>query len=204
LTQGGVGATFPRAEPRSRASRERRFPKVLAISIDDLAFGSLSLYTGGVAVLLLGISAIAAGQSCEITGMPDADNGDSRPIRPFCGATGYPLNRGDRRRRLPSRRQKPALAATKAKIAVKQRAERVRTRTSGSPTWIRTTIHGSKGRCPTIRRSGSMALGTGGGSRLPFKVARTHGLNRDTYRARASVPHGLPIGVIGAIERNLA
>jgi hypothetical protein len=24
----------------------------------------------------------------------------------------------------------------------------------GSPTWIRTTIHGSKGRCPTVRRSG--------------------------------------------------
>ncbi len=26
---------------------------------------------------------------------------------------------------------------------------------SGSPTWIRTTIHGSKGRCPTVRRSGN-------------------------------------------------
>src|SRR5579862_8174780 len=25
---------------------------------------------------------------------------------------------------------------------------------SGSPAWIRTTIHGSKGRCPTIRRPG--------------------------------------------------
>ena len=25
---------------------------------------------------------------------------------------------------------------------------------AGSPTWIRTTIHGSKGRCPTVRRSG--------------------------------------------------
>jgi hypothetical protein len=24
----------------------------------------------------------------------------------------------------------------------------------GSPAWIRTTIHGSKGRCPTIRRPG--------------------------------------------------
>ena len=27
-------------------------------------------------------------------------------------------------------------------------------RKAGSPTWIRTTIHGSKGRCPTVRRSG--------------------------------------------------
>jgi hypothetical protein len=25
---------------------------------------------------------------------------------------------------------------------------------NGSPAWIRTTIHGSKGRCPTIRRPG--------------------------------------------------
>jgi hypothetical protein len=25
----------------------------------------------------------------------------------------------------------------------------------GSPTWIRTTINGSKGRCPTVRRSGN-------------------------------------------------
>ena len=28
---------------------------------------------------------------------------------------------------------------------------------SGSPAWIRTTIHGSKGRCPTIRRPGIAA-----------------------------------------------
>ena len=27
----------------------------------------------------------------------------------------------------------------------------------GSPAWIRTTIHGSKGRCPTIRRPGNKA-----------------------------------------------
>ena len=26
----------------------------------------------------------------------------------------------------------------------------------GSPTWIRTTVHGSKGRCPTVRRSGKI------------------------------------------------
>ena len=26
----------------------------------------------------------------------------------------------------------------------------------GSPKWIRTTVHGVKGRCPTIRRSGSV------------------------------------------------
>lgn len=26
----------------------------------------------------------------------------------------------------------------------------------GSPAWIRTTIHGSKGRCPTVRRPGNM------------------------------------------------
>ena len=26
---------------------------------------------------------------------------------------------------------------------------------AGSPAWIRTTIHGSKGRCPTIRRPGN-------------------------------------------------
>lgn len=31
---------------------------------------------------------------------------------------------------------------------------RVIGKTSGSPAWIRTTIHGSKGRCPTIRRPG--------------------------------------------------
>ena len=29
---------------------------------------------------------------------------------------------------------------------------------SGSPAWIRTTIHGSKGRCPTIRRPGNCEL----------------------------------------------
>src|SRR5690349_7733123 len=28
----------------------------------------------------------------------------------------------------------------------------------GSPAWIRTTIHGSKGRCPTIRRPGNVSL----------------------------------------------
>jgi len=27
----------------------------------------------------------------------------------------------------------------------------------GSPAWIRTTIHGSKGRCPTIRRPGKLS-----------------------------------------------
>src|ERR1035438_10461320 len=27
----------------------------------------------------------------------------------------------------------------------------------GSPAWIRTTIHGSKGRCPTIRRPGKIS-----------------------------------------------
>ena len=31
----------------------------------------------------------------------------------------------------------------------------VRERKVGSPAWIRTTIHGSKGRCPTIRRPGN-------------------------------------------------
>ena len=34
-------------------------------------------------------------------------------------------------------------------------------RSIGSPAWIRTTIHGSKGRCPTIRRPGNS------GGRLP-------------------------------------
>jgi hypothetical protein len=29
----------------------------------------------------------------------------------------------------------------------------------GSPAWIRTTIHGSKGRCPTIRRPGTVQEG---------------------------------------------
>ena len=29
----------------------------------------------------------------------------------------------------------------------------------GSPAWIRTTIHGSKGRCPTIRRPGNSKEG---------------------------------------------
>ncbi len=29
------------------------------------------------------------------------------------------------------------------------------TKRCGSPTWIRTTINGSKGRCPTVRRSGN-------------------------------------------------
>jgi hypothetical protein len=33
------------------------------------------------------------------------------------------------------------------------------TKTSGSPAWIRTTIHGSKGRCPTIRRPGILRAG---------------------------------------------
>jgi hypothetical protein len=31
---------------------------------------------------------------------------------------------------------------------------------AGSPTWIRTTIHGSKGRCPTVRRSGKRKITT--------------------------------------------
>ncbi len=30
---------------------------------------------------------------------------------------------------------------------------------NGSPTWIRTTINGSKGRCPTVRRSGNGRAG---------------------------------------------
>src|SRR5260370_12148459 len=30
--------------------------------------------------------------------------------------------------------------------------ETFRTGMAGSPAWIRTTIHGSKGRCPTVRR----------------------------------------------------
>ena len=34
---------------------------------------------------------------------------------------------------------------------------RINTKMSGSPAWIRTTIHGSKGRCPTIRRPGKIA-----------------------------------------------
>ena len=29
-------------------------------------------------------------------------------------------------------------------------------RMCGSPAWIRTTIHGSKGRCPTVRRPGKI------------------------------------------------
>src|SRR4051794_21884648 len=29
---------------------------------------------------------------------------------------------------------------------------------TGSPAWIRTTIHGSKGRCPTIRRPGNGSI----------------------------------------------
>src|ERR1017187_3760287 len=33
-------------------------------------------------------------------------------------------------------------------------------RVFGSPAWIRTTIHGSKGRCPTIRRPGIEAFQT--------------------------------------------
>src|SRR5580704_19065445 len=36
----------------------------------------------------------------------------------------------------------------------------------GSPAWIRTTIHGSKGRCPTIRRPGNSE-----GGALRFSVA---------------------------------
>src|SRR5579864_2334609 len=36
----------------------------------------------------------------------------------------------------------------------------------GSPAWIRTTIHGSKGRCPTIRRPGNSEEGA-----LRFSVA---------------------------------
>ena len=35
-----------------------------------------------------------------------------------------------------------------------KRASKLVAETVGSPAWIRTTIHGSKGRCPTIRRPG--------------------------------------------------
>jgi hypothetical protein len=36
------------------------------------------------------------------------------------------------------------------------RGRQTRRKTIGSPAWIRTTIHGSKGRCPTIRRPGNL------------------------------------------------
>ena len=48
---------------------------------------------------------------------------------------------------------------------------------NGSPAWIRTTIHGSKGRCPTIRRPGN---GLGGNGQNQF--------NMFTYIIRSNVP----------------
>lgn len=44
----------------------------------------------------------------------------------------------------------------------------------GSPTWIRTTIHGSKGRCPTVRRSGKLgAVGPAGTDNTSLPHAAT-------------------------------
>src|SRR5579863_1967414 len=49
----------------------------------------------------------------------------------------------------------------------------------GSPAWIRTTIHGSKGRCPTIRRPGireatriSVAIVGSAALTSPLRVSR--------------------------------
>jgi hypothetical protein len=46
----------------------------------------------------------------------------------------------------------------------------------GSPTWIRTTIHGSKGRCPTIRRSGNSR-----GRSAAFSLAGTEHPNTQAW-----------------------
>ena len=51
----------------------------------------------------------------------------------------------------------------------------------GSPAWIRTTIHGSKGRCPTIRRPGK--------TRDPSSVTvATRGRNADTPKPLGALP----------------
>ncbi len=64
----------------------------------------------------------------------------------------------------------------------------------GSPTWIRTTINGSKGRCPTIRRSGSKAIAA-----LPlFSLASKF----DLSVRRGSFLRS-PVGVRRTVERRL-
>jgi hypothetical protein len=92
----------------------------------------------------------------------------------------------------------------------------------GSPTWIRTTINGSKGRCPTVRRSGisyKASLSTRNSSALPVRVesAVQRGFIgsafdiEDTGRRRASAycrffHNHTPrlIGISNRILRNLA
>jgi hypothetical protein len=52
--------------------------------------------------------------------------------------------------------EKPRVSRHRYKICTckRQSPSKVLTPKVGSPAWIRTTIHGSKGRCPTIRRPG--------------------------------------------------
>src|SRR3569833_2401306 len=54
----------------------------------------------------------------------------------------------------------------------------------GSPAWIRTTIHGSKGRCPTIRRPGNS------GGIWPWSH-KHHGIFFQSIRASARLSNPL-------------
>ena len=60
----------------------------------------------------------------------------------------------------------------------------------GSPAWIRTTIHGSKGRCPTIRRPGKIGLD------LPSLPARALTRNEHTRYNDLGRQSGLVFGAV--------
>ncbi len=74
-------------------------------------------------------------------------------VPPAAQTESWPMARGPPPRK---RREYGRKHAVRRK-AVLSRISRlgVGTRMLGSPAWIRTTIHGSKGRCPTIRRPGN-------------------------------------------------
>ena len=64
----------------------------------------------------------------------------------------------------------------------------------GSPAWIRTTIHGSKGRCPTIRRPGKSA----GGTYLPSLThagTMRHAGSAGPHKTRKPIPAGAGPGL---------
>jgi hypothetical protein len=63
----------------------------------------------------------------------------------------------------------------------------------GSPTWIRTTIHGSKGRCPTIRRSGNKEEATS--RSLAQQVAEANSTRSPSARSASPDSRWLSIGL---------
>ena len=71
----------------------------------------------------------------------------------------------------------------------KNRALEFGRRTIGSPTRIRTSIHGVKGRCPTIRRSGNVQRATP--LLYPNRVSRCSRYNRGRKPILAGAGHGL-------------